>query len=394
MSSEAEGAAPAAQPPNHDEMDADPRSGIWTVHMREVHSQGARVRGLRYYYEGGAGGQSDARGALVRAPLGSDGYVALVLQGIRAVNEETKSISTDLAHARDFLMSKRAWDSNFRGLRSCAHRVVPVLWVQEMRPARMCPGPSDILLGNFLCVPHDMESLACTLTLQPAASDPQGKTAWERVLALNRERLAESAGEPRENQRKRRRHRDDSCSGSSLRVVYTPRGALMGPVRPECFTGLHCKDAWVAAVQGAHDTVDIQAFCLSEPEILEELGAAARRGVVVRLRVDARQQDSSVLAVLLEEHGGTSVTVHPVVVSEDDERCHMHKKEVIVDGHKQRDGTSCLVTGSYNPTYRARFNQESALCVRDFTSVLHFAQRFEHDWSADRISERVAKDLA
>lgn len=370
------------------------KSGIWNVHMRDARSESARVRGLRYYFEGvGSRPLADAGEGRSQIP-GSDGYVALVPQSIRSVDDATQSLQVDLTHARDFLVSKRAWDSNVRGLSSCSQRAVPVVWVREMRPARMCLGASDVLLGHFRCVAQDMASLACTLT-----SDDQNE--WERARDLLRHRVSvdlpgkevsgrDTAGN--EPCRKRRRL-EDASSTELQQTVYTPRGALMGPRARENFTGHHCKDAWVAAIQRASATISIQAFCISEPEILSELAAAARRGITIRIRVDARQQDSGALAPLLEEHGGAAVAVHPVVVSEDDERCLMHKKELIVDGLTEREDSSCLVTGSYNPTYRARFNQESALCVMDFASVSSFAQRFDHDWSADRVAERCTKDV-
>ena len=167
--------------------------------------------------------------------------------------------------------------------------------------------------------------------------------------------------------------------------MYTPIGGLMGPVSPFASHGSACKDIWVSLIQQAQTSIRVNAYCISDPDIIEELrrAAAPARGVSVRVRYDARQQAKTQQGIF-EDDRMRHVQAHPVEVSAD-ERVIMHKKELIVDvvlkGHPEPQAR--LVIGSFNPTCNARGNQESVVTITDVETLHACALRFDHDWAQE-----------
>ena len=111
------------------------------------------------------------------------------------------------------------------------------------------------------------------------------------------------------------------------RIVIVFRWPVLGPTQNEALTGLHCKDLWISVIESACQKLDINAFCISDIEILDALARATLRGVNVRLRFDKRQQDKTTACI--EEDQYARINVHPVVVCTFDKNATMHKKELI-----------------------------------------------------------------
>ena len=139
-------------------------------------------------------------------------------------------------------------------------------------------------------------------------------------------------------------------------------------------------DVWLELVRGARARLDIEQFYLSswpgEPleEVLDALGAAARRGVRVRLLLDARMHATYPLpADSLARLPGFEVRLV------DFRRLAggvQHAKFLLVDGR-----TTFL--GSQNLDWRALEHiHELGVAIRDPRVTADFARVFELDWSA------------
>jgi len=137
-------------------------------------------------------------------------------------------------------------------------------------------------------------------------------------------------------------------------------------------------DTWLALIRGARKSLDLEEFYLStwpgEPmePVLAELGAAARRGVTIRLLLDARMHrtypqpaDSLArlpgFAVRTVDFGRIAGGVQ-------------HAKFFLVDG-------GIVFLGSQNFDWRALEHiHELGVCVRDARVAADFQRVFDLDW--------------
>ena len=164
----------------------------------------------------------------------------------------------------------------------------------------------------------------------------------------------------------------------------------MGVVDRVAVTGAHSKELYVRSLQSATCTVRLNAYCISDLDIVEELRRAAERGVTVKLRYDHRQQTKT-NAACFEEDRLRLIEVHPIVVSDDDKLL-MHKKELIVDADEE---FGFALMGSYNPTTTARGSQESVVRLQDPYAVEVLRARFDCDWKHEEEGrERNIKSVA
>ena len=140
------------------------------------------------------------------------------------------------------------------------------------------------------------------------------------------------------------------------------------------------RDVWLEMIREANRSLDFEQFYLShwpgEPlgEILDEIGRAARRGVRVRLLLDARMHRT------YPQPADSLGTVPGIEVRTlDMSRLGggvQHAKFFMVDGQ-------ALFLGSQNFDWRAlKHIHELGVRVRDARVVEEFAQVFEHDWAA------------
>ena len=131
--------------------------------------------------------------------------------------------------------------------------------------------------------------------------------------------------------------------------------------------GMECLQAIQRCLRSARETADICVFTLSDDRISEEVLAAHRRGVNVRIITDNdKEYDAGSDISRLRDAG------IPVVV--DRTSAHMHHKFAIFDGRK-------LLNGSYNWTRSAgQYNEENLVISNDAQLVEQFSAQFEALW--------------
>jgi len=127
--------------------------------------------------------------------------------------------------------------------------------------------------------------------------------------------------------------------------------------------------AALAAIAAARDSIDIEMFVLSDRLVLDQLVAAARRGVHLRVLLDPTQPQNADALALLHAAGATV----GFYVQAGDEL--LHAKLGIFDG-----GT--VLFGSCNWS-RSGFtrNHELDLLVRDGSLARIFLNRVNQDWA-------------
>jgi phosphatidylserine/phosphatidylglycerophosphate/cardiolipin synthase-like enzyme len=119
--------------------------------------------------------------------------------------------------------------------------------------------------------------------------------------------------------------------------------------------------------RGARRSIDICVFTIADDRLSEELLAAHRRGVQLRLISDddKRHDDGSDVA-RLRQHG--------VPLRTDATPAHMHHKFALFDGR-------VLANGSFNWTRSATANNEENLVVTDDANLVRcFGAHFEALW--------------
>lgn len=131
--------------------------------------------------------------------------------------------------------------------------------------------------------------------------------------------------------------------------------------------GMECLQAIQHCLRGARETADICVFTLSDDRISEEVLAAHRRGVNVRIVTDNdKEYDAGSDIGRLRDAG--------IPVAVDRTSAHMHHKFAIFDGRK-------LLNGSYNWTRSAgQYNEENLVISNDAQLVEQFSAQFEALW--------------
>lgn len=345
--------------------------GIWTQHLQDQKNYSAVVQGVRYFFapdvvpvnkSGGAKEQSKSGGAKEQSTSdilkGTNGYICVTSKTARL---EGEGLRVSLDSMKDVLTKKKAWEANRRGFGQVvvARKSVPVIFMSNGRPQDRRFGASDCLLGLFTCVPLDPEMLSCKLI---PCSSGCGAAASETLL--------EACFDGKGSKRRRR-----------TLPIYSTCGLIMGPSLSAGLTGAHAKDMYIQSLQRATNTVRLNAFCISDPDILEELRRATVRGVRVKVRYDFRQQNKT-FASCFEEDRFRLIEVHPVMPSED-EKIIMHKKELLIDAEEAQ---GFALMGSYNPTVSAKSSQESVVSIKDPAILPALKDRFDYDWKHEEES--------
>lgn len=131
--------------------------------------------------------------------------------------------------------------------------------------------------------------------------------------------------------------------------------------------GDDCLNAILGKLRGARQTLDICVFTITDDRIVEEIQAARRRRVAVRIITDndkARDAGSDI-----HRMAGEGIDVKVDVTPN-----HMHHKFAIIDG-------DVVLTGSYNWTRSACFsNQENLIATNDENAVEAFSTEFQKLW--------------
>lgn len=155
----------------------------------------------------------------------------------------------------------------------------------------------------------------------------------------------------------------------SLDTVRSPVAAL----RNEAFfsPGLSCLRAIQQRLRAARDSVDICVFTLSDDRISEDVLAAHRRGVKVRIVTDNDKEFDAGSDIDRLRRAGVPVAV-------DRGPAHMHHKFAVFD-------SQWLINGSYNWTRSAsEHNEENVIMTNDAALVSAFSAQFSLLWNAFR----------
>ncbi|MCW7536565.1 phospholipase D-like domain-containing protein [Aquabacterium sp. A7-Y] len=151
----------------------------------------------------------------------------------------------------------------------------------------------------------------------------------------------------------------------ALDVARAPAGSVTAQA---CFSpGEDCLHAIVGQLRSARRRIDICVFTLSDDRISEEVLAAHRRGVAVRLITDnEKEYDRGSDIGRLREAG--------IAVAVDRSAAHMHHKYAIFDAAR-------LINGSYNWTRSACLENEENVVLCNDPALLHrFSEHFEQLW--------------
>lgn len=136
-----------------------------------------------------------------------------------------------------------------------------------------------------------------------------------------------------------------------------------------CFSpGTDCLEAIKTRLRNTRRRAEICVFTLSDDRISDEVLAAHRRGVAIRLLTDNRKEF---------DHGSDIGRLRDagVAVAVDRTEAHMHHKFAIFDGE-------WLLSGSYNWTRSAcELNEENIIQSNDAALLKQFSEHFERLWT-------------
>ncbi|MBI1889726.1 MAG: nuclease [Burkholderiales bacterium] len=133
--------------------------------------------------------------------------------------------------------------------------------------------------------------------------------------------------------------------------------------------GDDCLRAIQHRLRAARQCIDVCVFTLSDDRITEEILAAHRRGVQVRVITDNDKEFDAGSDVETLRRTGIAVAV-------DRTSAHMHHKFAIFDN-------AWLINGSYNWTRSAcESNEENLVVTNDSALVRAFAEQFASLWKA------------
>lgn len=141
---------------------------------------------------------------------------------------------------------------------------------------------------------------------------------------------------------------------ADIETYFSPRGG--------------CANAVAIEVRNATTTIDLAAFQLTHPGLLWELATAAKRGVCVRVIVNADQEvGDKPPAACLKSYGVTVLT--------DRHEKLFHDKYCVIDGRT-------LLTGSFNWSINGEErNAENLLILRDATTAAAYTADYAKHWA-------------
>jgi len=132
--------------------------------------------------------------------------------------------------------------------------------------------------------------------------------------------------------------------------------------------GPACLQAIQGQLRSARRRADICVFTLSDDRITEQVLAAHRRGVAVRIVTDNHKEFDAGSDIAALRMAGVPVAV-------DRTEAHMHHKFAIIDD-------TWLLNGSYNWTRSACFhNEENVVLCNDPVLLRQFQAQFDTLWS-------------
>ncbi|MGQ0801231.1 MAG: phospholipase D-like domain-containing protein [Pseudomarimonas sp.] len=175
------------------------------------------------------------------------------------------------------------------------------------------------------------------------------------------------------------RARDPQSAGSMPAVVNWLAGVIkvldqvhtQVAVRSEVWfsPGNACRDAVIRHLRGSRQAIDICVFTIADDRISDEILAAHRRGIAIRVISDNDKRDDLGSDIQRMADQGVKVAL-------DRSDAHMHHKFALFDGAQ-------LLNGSFNWTRSAsQYNEENLVSTSDPVQVRHFAVQFETLWES------------
>jgi phosphatidylserine/phosphatidylglycerophosphate/cardiolipin synthase-like enzyme len=141
--------------------------------------------------------------------------------------------------------------------------------------------------------------------------------------------------------------------------------------------GRDCVETVTGFITRTRKTLDCAVFSLTNPDIIEALLAAVKRGVKVRMVTDKDQYAQNPK----QREAVAALQGVAVEVRIDRQSGYMHNKYAISD-YGQRG--SAILCGSFNWTKNAvKRNRESLIRLRVKPVIAQFQQNFETVWAAN-----------
>ncbi|MGL4768281.1 MAG: phospholipase D family protein [Formosimonas sp.] len=147
----------------------------------------------------------------------------------------------------------------------------------------------------------------------------------------------------------------------TIRALFSPQDNVQGEI--------------VRQLAGAKKQILVQAYLLTDNTISDALIAAHKRGVQVKVLLDAERERSA------SGSDGQRLTDAGIKVRLETQYENAHNKVMIVDGQS-------LITGSYNFTYAAQYkNAENVLLIQNAPQLV---RRYVDNW---QMHNRTAVDF-
>ncbi|MEW6313632.1 MAG: phospholipase D family protein [Pseudomonadota bacterium] len=158
-------------------------------------------------------------------------------------------------------------------------------------------------------------------------------------------------------------------SSSGIGKTYAATGTVQVAFTP----GDNADGMIVAAIRGARRQILVQAFSFTHRKIARALVAAQKSGIDVQLIADARQTER------LENSAVPQIAAGGVAVFLDDNHDSAHNKVMVIDAGS---ADAAIITGSYNFTHAAQFNNaENVLLLRGNPQL---ADAYRQNWQRHR----------
>lgn len=127
------------------------------------------------------------------------------------------------------------------------------------------------------------------------------------------------------------------------------------------------------AIDTAHQQIFVQAYLLSSKKLANALSSAQRRGIDVKLLVDAEKLNKAVPSVIPE------LAAAGIQIWIETKYQHAHNKIIVIDPYTSY---ATVITGSYNFTWTAQHkNAENVLVIRGNPEL---ALRYAVNWERHR----------
>jgi phosphatidylserine/phosphatidylglycerophosphate/cardiolipin synthase-like enzyme len=141
---------------------------------------------------------------------------------------------------------------------------------------------------------------------------------------------------------------------------------------------------WIASeLKSADKEIRVAVYTFTSMALADALGDARKRGVTVRVLVDANQHalESSKEVWARLKKDGVDVRRVALKADKDEDTPRFHHKYCVIDGR-------AVFTGSYNWTFHAdRKNHENLVLIADAETAKAFSKAFDTVWSDTSLSQ-------